>query len=259
MSCIVEPTYVYVLGILLCIGAISSYLPQYYALIKTKQAKGISELSLFILNIGSFCLAVNSVILNWFKFDCYLSPNACPMWICGFNLLSTIQIVIGWLMVCILHLIFVKYKIKNSEKGLIYGLSYILIIALFMLIVGVVSLTEKMQGAVYFFTISAWILGGVVSPICSCLVWIPQIIKLIRTQEAGNLSLWMFLLQTPGNVVVIAFQILSHQGVSTWGTYVVCLVEQGIIVVILIIYKIRDGASADLKSPSGIQIVTIDN
>ena len=162
MSCIVEPIYVYVLGISLCVGGIISYLPQYYALIKTKQAKGISELSLFILNIGSVCLAINSVILNWSKFDCYQSQSShhgdyqgnyhygdsgenCPMWICGFNLLPTIQIVIGWLMVFLLHLIFVRYKIKNSEKALIYDLAYIIILCLFMLIVGTVALTEKFR------------------------------------------------------------------------------------------------------------------
>lgn len=240
-DCIIEPIYIYVLGILLCIGGILSYLPQYYALVKSKQAKGISELSLFILNIGSACLAVNSVILNWSKFYCHSpSEQKCPGWVCGADLLPTVQIVIGWIMVFLLHLIFVRYKIKNSDRAMIYDLSYLLVLFLFFIIVGIVGMTEKIQGAQYFFTVSAWVLGGIVSPICSCLVWIPQIIKLIRTKDSGNLSLLMFILQTPGSVVVIVFQVLYHQSITTWGTYVICLIEQGIIVVILIIYKIRD-------------------
>lgn len=233
-NCEIEPVYSYVLGILLCIGGMISYFPQYYSLIKAKQSKGISETSLFILNIGSACLAANSVVLNWSKFSCY---NQCNSLICTANLLSMIQILVGWIMVFPLYLIFLRYKIKNSDRKIIYDLIYILIYLLFITIVGTIGLTEKMNGAQHFFIISAWILGGIISPICSCIVWIPQIIKLIRTREQGNLSLPMFIMQTPGSVVVMVFQILYHQDWTTWITYVITFVEQGIIVIILIVLK----------------------
>ena len=74
-SCNYQPIYNYILGVVLCIGGIISYAPQYYAIIKTKQSKGISELSLLLLNIGSFCLTTNSFILNWWKFKCYNSSG----------------------------------------------------------------------------------------------------------------------------------------------------------------------------------------
>ena len=108
------------------------------------------------------------------------------------------------------------------------------------MIMVIVGLTEEHEGNNYFFTISAWILGGIISPICSSIVWIPQIIKLIRTKNQGNLSLAMFLLQTPGNAITILFQILYHQNITTWGTYVICLVEQSIIVAILLVFKWRE-------------------
>lgn len=243
--CTIAPVYSYVLGILLCIGGMISYFPQYYSLIKTKQHKGISEISLFILNIGSACLTSNAFILNWDKFECYYH---CSFWVCTANLLPLFQIMVGWIMVFPLYLIFVRYKMKNSERRIIYDIIYVFIYIAFILIMIIVGLTEKLKtgNSTSFFEISAWILGGVISPICSCIVWIPQIIKLIRTGEQGNLSLAMFVMQTPGNAIVILFQILYHQSFTTWGTYIVSLIEQTIIVIILLVYKWRDRNNAEM-------------
>ena len=75
---------------------------------------------------------------------------------------------------------------------------------------------------------------------CSCIVWIPQIVKLIRTRNQGSLSLAMFLVQAPGNLIIIIFQaVLSHQDWSTWISYLVMFIEQGTIVVILIVLKCK--------------------
>jgi len=149
---------------------------------------------------------------------------------------------VGWIMVFPLYLIFIRFKIQNSERRIIYDMVYIFIYVLFILVMIIVGLSEKLRASdsTSFFKISAWILGGIISPICSCIVWIPQIIKLIRTRRQGNLSLAMFIMQTPGNAVIIVFQILYNQSFTTWGTYVVCLIEQATIVIILIIYKCRD-------------------
>jgi uncharacterized protein with PQ loop repeat len=105
----------------------------------------------------------------------------------------------------------------------------------------IVGLSEKLskENTHRFFHISAKILG-VISSICSCIVWIPQIVKLLRTGKQGNLSLAMFLMQTPGNAIIIIFQILYHQNWTTWITYVINLAEQGTIVVILLIFMWRD-------------------
>lgn len=242
--CHTQPVYSYVLGILLCIGGMVSYFPQYYSLIKSKQHRGISELSLFILNIGSACLSANAFILNWFKFECY---SHCSFWLCTANLLSMFQITVGWVMVFPLYLIFLRYKIRDSESRVAYDLVYMFIYVVFILVMVIVGLSEKLESSDSdsFFQISAWILGGVISPICSCIVWIPQIVKLIRTKDPGNLSLAMFIMQTPGNAIIIVFQIMYHQNFTTWGTYVVMLVEQGMIVVILLVlkWKRRDGVN----------------
>jgi uncharacterized protein with PQ loop repeat len=238
-----EPVFSYVLGILLCIGGMISYFPQYYNLIKTKQHQGISEFSLLLLNIGSASLAANSFILNWWKFECY---HHCDFWICSANLLSMFQITVGWLMVFPLYMIFVRYKVKNSERKIIYDIAYAAIYILFVLIMIIVGLAEKLSpiDSSIFFVISAKILG-IFSAVCSSLVWLPQIIKLLRTKKQGNLSLLMFIMQTPGNAIIIFFQIIYHQNWTTWITYLITLIEQSIIVIILLIFMWRDRNQID--------------
>ena len=61
-QCVQESTITYVIGVFLCIGGILSYLPQYIALINSKEEPVISELSLLLLNIGSASLGNNILI-----------------------------------------------------------------------------------------------------------------------------------------------------------------------------------------------------
>lgn len=76
--------------------------------------------------------------------------------------------------------------------------------------------------------------------IASGIVWVPQIIKLIRSQEKGGLSLLMFIIQTPGSAIIIIFQaILNKQNWSTWISYVFTLLEQLIIVALLVRLKYK--------------------
>ena len=276
-TCDSEKTITYILGIFLCIGGAVSYLPQYIALIKSKQAKGISELSLLILNIGALCLACNSLILNWWQFECY---KFCGFLLCTGNLLAFYQIFIGWIIVFPLYLIFVYFQYKfnnnynysttelspgvseslelleppNSEKNLqsqsqsqsrsyktcFYELSYVITYVIFLIVIILLLTIEKFTyNNVNVLYIVAYILG-ICSMVCSGIVWIPQIIKLIRYKDEEGLSLTMFLIQTPGSAIIIVFQaILNHQDVTTWISYVFNFTEQLIIVIILIVLMIR--------------------
>jgi uncharacterized protein with PQ loop repeat len=116
--------------------------------------------------------------------------------------------------------------------GLIYGL--------FIFIMVIVGVTEEnlSSDSRMFFNVSAQILG-VLSAIASAFVWIPQIYHLLKTKEQGSLSLLMFILQTPGNIMIIIAQLLYRQSWTTWITYVVIFIEQVIIVVILLILKYK--------------------
>ena len=111
MECVVGNISAYVVGTILCVGGLLSYIPQYYNLIKTKQHKGVSELSLYFLNLSGASLTLNSLIFNWNKFPCY---NTCSIWLCTADLLSFYQICINWIAVFPLYLVFLWLKIINS-------------------------------------------------------------------------------------------------------------------------------------------------
>lgn len=209
-------------------------------MIKSKQATGISELSLFILNIGNLCLACNSLILNWWKFECY---QYCGFFLCSGNLLAFYQILVGWLIVFPLYIIFVKYKLRDetvSKKSWFFRFSYLISYLVFFLVVVLLLIIEKFtNNDTNVFDVIAYILG-IFSMIASGIVWVPQIVKLIRTQEKGGLSLLMFIIQTPGSAIIIIFQaILNKQNWSTWLSYVFTLAEQLTIVILLIRLKYK--------------------
>ena len=236
--CSYEPIYGYILGILLCVGGIISYIPQYRSLIRKGNSEGINEFSLLLLNISSAFLAINSFVLNYWRFECY---KFCSFWLCSGNLLAFWQILTGWIIVIPLYVLFIRYKVKESQQrvfnDIIYGFTYLLILILIV----VIGTAEKLLyvDTNEFFKTSAWILG-VLSALISSIAWIPQIYQLIKTKSKGGLSLLMLILQTPGNLMIIALQILYHQNWTTWITYAVILIEQTIIVILLIIYKKKE-------------------
>lgn len=248
-KCVSKAAVDQILGALLCVAGACTYVPQYISLIKSKQSKGISELSLFVLNIGTVALLLNVIILNWSRFACYYS---CDFWVCTAYLLPLIQIGVGWLMVLPLYIIFLRFKIGSKrlafredpeQKHWLWYFGYAVTYFLFTLIVMMISVIEEWTRtpveSAKFFAIFGRILG-VTSAITSCIVWIPQIVKLIQTKNQGSLSLVMFILQTPGSIVIIIFQaVLFEQNWSTWISYVVLFVQQLTIVIILIVYKCR--------------------
>ena len=230
-----------IVGILLCIGATVSYIPQFYVIFKSKTVDGLSEPSIVLLNIGNFCLTLNSIIFNWHKWSCF---EKCNIWVCTGQLLPFYQILMGWLMVFVFYLIFMKYKIRNTEDKIIGVVFYLLVYIAFIAIAIIIAISEKLDNSgtsqTAFFNGFAQAMGYM-SAICSAIVWLPQIYTLLKTKRTGNVSPWMFALQAPGNIIIIIFQaVLYKQPVSTWITYVVCCVEQTIILCIVVIYAIRD-------------------
>jgi uncharacterized protein with PQ loop repeat len=226
-----EPIYAYVLGVFLCIGITASYIPQYISLLKNRSSRGISEMSLFILNISAACLTGNAFILNFWKFDCY---NNCSFWQCSGNLLSFYQILCSWLCVLPIYFIYVHFKIKDSTRHILISAGYLITYILVVVLVVMVGLIYRHQDPIKteFFLISANFFG-VLAAITSCIVWVPQLIQLYKTKDQGSLSLTMFIMQIPGNVLIIGLQLLYNQEWSTWAAYVVQLIEQSLIVVLI--------------------------
>jgi cystinosin len=153
-------------------------------------------------------------------------------------------------MVLVFYLVFMKYKIRNTQSRVIRVISYFVVYLLFVLIVIMLALIEKFgnhgQSQQYFFDIFAQILGYI-SAVCSGIVWIPQIYTLWKNNNRGSLSPLMFIFQTPGNIVIIIFQaVLFEQSVSTWITYLITCIEQSLILALITYYYIRDRNNVEL-------------
>ena len=218
-----------VLGSFICLGSVGSYIPQFYKIIKSNSVKGISEISLVIQNVGLMCLTMNALIFSWDSITTldYL------------NLLPFFQILISWLMVLVYYLIFIIYKFKNYEKRILSGLKYVFTYLFFAIFVIALALGEKYRPQRNFFQIFADVLGYS-SAVCNGFVYLPQIYLLYKEKDSGSLSFLTFIIQTPGNVVIIVFQaVIYNAAVSTWITYLIVFVEQSIILMQMTYYHFR--------------------
>ena len=219
-------------GIGICLGGIIGYIPQFYNIIKYDSVEGISEPTLLLMNVGLMCLTMNSIIFSWQYFFC---KNAA----CYTNLMPFIQIFFSWVMVLIYYIIFIVYKFKNKKKKkrIFYGLQYLMTYLIFGIFVIALALGEKAEGNMKFFSLFADILGYS-SAVLNSLVYLPQIYTLYKLKSRENLSILTYIIQTPGNLIIIFFQaVLYSSPFSTWVTYVVVLVEQTFILFLMVYYQ----------------------
>lgn len=219
-------------SILITLGSILSYLPQFYKIIVTESVAGISQISLVLVNIGMFCLTVNLLIFTWPSF---LSRH----WIAT---LPFFQVGCSWMMVLIYYTIFLVYKFKNRKRKrrFIYGLHYLTTYIMFVIFVVTLILAERaVKQQEEFFIVLAKALGYT-SAIVNSVVYLPQIAELYKQKQVGSNSFLMYILQTPGNAIIIIFQaVIYHGHISTWITYAIVFVEQLIVLLLMIYYHYR--------------------
>lgn len=236
-TCSAETLVNQIVGISLGVGGLLSYIPQYWSIFRRGSHKGLSQLTLYTLNLSGAFLVMNALILNWPSFQCYW---ACPAWSCTTHLLPVYQIVINWLVVMPLYALFLYYKVRLSEASCLSNSAYLLTYMIVVLVAVSVAFAAKLKHREQVLEIMAHILGALSTILC-CVMWLPQIVKLLQTQEAGSLSLAMFLIQTPGSFVIVIFQaVLFRQAVSTWISYAVVGFSQLFITGLLLWYKWRD-------------------
>ena len=222
-----------IVGLCLCFGNIIGYVPQFYNIVYYKSIEGISEMSLTIMNIAFMFLSMNILIYSWQYFSC-------TNFECAIQLFPFVQIALSWVMVLIFYIIFVIYKYQRRDKYAkrwLYGFHYTITYLFFIMFVVTLSIGEKYGGHdPLFFQIFADVLGYS-SAILNSIVYIPQIYTIFKIKSGGNLSFLMYIIQTPGNLIIIYFQaILYENPVSTWITYAIIFVEQVIILSLMTYY-----------------------
>ena len=243
-------------GLGISLGSLVSYVPQFYNIIKYGNVEGISEPSLILMNLGMMCLCMNSLIFSWSYFFCMedishdipFQNNSITNYQvknldggeCLGNLLPFISIALAWTMVLVYYIIFIIYKFRKREKRILSGLHYMFTYVIFLILVIGLALGEKLYHNEQFFITYANVLG-IASAVLNGLVYLPQIYLLFKLKNSGNVSLLMYVIQTPGNIVIIVCHaFIYHSSVSTWITYLVVFIEQFIILLLMLYYRYRN-------------------
>jgi len=236
-----------IVALVLVIGIICSYFPQYISIVRRKSSDGLDIIMLSIALLSAFFTASNSGILKWPLVTCCkdLSFGECVL-----NNLATEQLIASLLCVFVLFCLYLKYfrvePTENESRGARLKLKKIHI-AVFLATIFVGLFVSILAGILYYnLNFSSKVLSqyanvlGIMSGICVVFQWGPQIITTWRMQDPGCLSLGMLCLQMPGALLVAFFQgVLNHASWTTWVPYLVGALNQLVLICMIVFFWIR--------------------
>jgi uncharacterized protein with PQ loop repeat len=228
------------LGILLIVGLIISFIPQYHKIIKSSSVEGISHWSQGFNNISCFCALFGTFMLDYHLFsNCHLDPY------CGRDLLPFIQLLFIWICLLINYILYMvyynnTYEYDKKEVRLVYGF-FAFYVIVFIICVGLTTLVlvanwENWEKHGILF---GEILNGL-SSIITTVVWVPQIITTIKLRNIGSLSLLSLAIQVPGTLVTFIFQVyISHSSWFVGAPYMVSFIFQLVLLILGIIFELK--------------------
>jgi len=198
--------------------------------------------------LSSFLTTVNSGILKWPSVVCC---GTLGVGHCMLNNLSTEQLITGLICLIAFFIIFLIYlpihpTETQSRTDKIKQKRLAWVIFTLCIFCGVFS---SVLGAVlyYKFNLSSSVLVqyaaalGWISAACIIIQYSPQIYTTLKMKSAGSLSVLMLLLQMPGALIIIFFQgVLNGASYTTWAPYVFQAIQQLILIVICIVYYVRE-------------------
>jgi len=198
-------------GIILSLGSIISFLPQYYKIIKHGNVDGISHWSQGLNNISAFCAFFGAFMLDYQIFrDCSSNPT------CGRDLMPFIQLFFVWICPLVNYIIFIKYFNKNyisfsgkriQEHHKVWGFfAFYVIVFLFCFTMTTIVLVANWESWEEHGILFGRILS-ILSTVITSFVWIPQIANTWKTKEVGSLSLLSLGIQSIGSFIIFIYQV----------------------------------------------------
>jgi uncharacterized protein with PQ loop repeat len=197
-------------GILIILGTIISFLPQYYKIIKNRSVTGISHWTQGLNNMSAFCAFFGSFMLDYYLFKC------CKHGHCGNILLPMIQLLFSWVCPLINYVIYIRYFKSNNTKYSykVYGFfSFYIVIFLVCATLTSVVLVARWSSWEKHAILFGRLLN--ITSVCiTAFVWLPQIIDIYRNKKVGSLSLISLAIQSPGSLIVFIYQFVANK--SSW-------------------------------------------
>lgn len=214
-----------------------------------RSSQGLSALFLFIAGVFSLGSLLSTCILQFDRFVCCTHSDV-NFAQCNEMLLAIYQIAVMPLNIGIIYTLSVIYvdpvpapkdhpspSTFESRQRLIMYTSYFWICCLLLYCIYVASLL--MLGWGWDSRIVAGfgkLISGVVF-LSTFIQYAPQIYSTFQLKAAGSVSIVTLLIQAPGTLVVIIFQILAGSSIYTWLPFVSILIQQTILVIEILVFE----------------------
>lgn len=240
-------------SVVLTLGAVISYVPQYISLLRSRSVKGLSWLWLLLNCVASFCLLLNSITLRWKELICCNIVSAAG---CQVILLGVYQI--GSAFVCIypIYIFYVHAVRRGDEKFLLPAFverccrkpgtehwarnAFFIFSFAFALPLAVAAAVLTNATGKGVATVSFGVAMGVISSLATLIMWIPQVLYTYRARDGGSLSVLMLMIQMPGNLGSAFFQAIVEQtSITTYGPYLVSALFQLALILMIVFFYFR--------------------
>ncbi|TBU22816.1 hypothetical protein BD311DRAFT_704950 [Dichomitus squalens] len=254
------------LTVFMCIGITISYLPQHWRIISAKSSEGFSPWFLLLGSTSSASAMLNIFVMQWGLVRCC---RELPFGSCIESIAGALQLVLVWILfvlILVLYMIYypphlkyveldvdlpndlppqhMKTPVKREGWKLSITLTWAVCIhiALITFVTFLLLSTNPTPDETHRSRqLELWATFlGVSSALLAALQYAPQIAHTWSLKLVGALSIPMMFIQTPGAILmVLSIALRPGTNWTTWISYAVAGVMQGILLVMCIIFRAR--------------------
>lgn len=223
----------FVASLVIAVGIVISYVPQYVKIVQTRTSVGLSPTFLFLISVAGFSAMSNLVLLSSLSLPCCSELTGFE---CVNSQVSLIQVglqAISTLFIPLLCVIYTNTPDNTEYEQVVEAWRRILLyIATVTILVIVACFTFSAAHVLLF----AQILG-VLSTVITFIQYIPQLVETYHLKHSGALSIAMMLIQTPGGFLWTTTLIMKPgSNWSSWLPYLAAASLQGVLLIMCIYY-----------------------
>ncbi|KAI8895737.1 hypothetical protein BC833DRAFT_600162 [Globomyces pollinis-pini] len=253
-----------VFGVLICLGILISYVPQFYAIHANKSSKGISIWFLFLGLIGTVSTISNVVLLQSQSISCCLTDW--PISYCLQDTLGIIQTALQF--ICFSTVVILVYKhfpvntapdeeteellpkevdtdvSWNTANNILFSMIFYL--AITFTLVSVLLCLESLVPNTNLKSTWAGILG-MIAVISGIFQYLPQVVFTAVKRDFGALSIQTLLMQSPGSFA-FAFSLSLQPGTNwtSWISFIICGSFQLMLILMFFGFKVFPSVSEEV-------------
>ncbi|CAH2351083.1 hypothetical protein CLIB1423_02S11848 [[Candida] railenensis] len=253
----------FIFSVLITIGIVGSYIPQYLRINLKRTSEGLSTNFLLLGSCSSLFTFTNIMLVSSrARGCCYAGQLA--LFNCINSQLNLVQIGLQCfcaILILVLVLLLTRYSIKQDREEYLriervgYWVLLHFAISVLQILIGVYS---KDRGLL----ISIANVNGLLSTILTMVKYVPQIYTTYVLKHPGTLSIGMMCIQTPGGALFTLTLFLtkgSHW--SSWISYFTAFILQGCLLTLCIYYEyFRDhGLAAEFAERREVERIVEEN